>query len=235
MSLDILPNIIIKNIIEFMVPDNKNTVSFISSCKTFYNIGKKFGYIKYLNTKNNTMINFIIKCCEHHNTLYTIVLEKISDPQLWIPMSWPKYVYISHCQYNEYIDPPVSNTEYLNITNIHLHNNKTLRINWKKFPKLKHIVLSLSSIDLTNIETCKYIENLFIELKNATPLYKGISKLHNLIYLNTNCILNEQTHFISKKLKTCNTGNKQLITKGTFNIFPLYTNLYIPNQSLQIK
>lgn len=227
MSLDTLPSDIIKTVIQF-IPNNIQSLLFVSLCKTFYNIGKEFGYIKSLNTggvNNIEVMDFLTKCCENHKTLHNITLEGIIDPHLWIPISWPKYVSLIRCPIYGYIDSPISNTEYLDITDPHRNKNiiKTVRINWKKFPKLKKLYLYLPLVDLTGIEACQDLEILVINLHISIPLPQDISKLPNLVRLITNCNMAEKTHFVSKRLTECNMGNEQLFTTGAFNIFPLLT------------
>lgn len=193
MSLETLSTDIILLIMQF-IPDNFSSVSFIETCKYIRNIGLKYGYVKHI--EFNYQINFFDfaeNCGKHENSIWSIKMQDVRNPQLWIPMRWPKVVSIHNCAISDYIDPPVSGTEEIEIANCY---DSVVNINWKKFPNLKHINISCKNINFSGIENCTNIESISIQLSKTN----FIPSLDKLGQISTNCyIITPNSYFISGK------------------------------------
>jgi hypothetical protein len=221
MNLEILPTDIILLIIQF-IPDNFSSTSFIKTCKHIRNIGKKYGYIKHIEVNYRiNFFDFVDRCSTHQDTICSIKIKDLLNPELWIPIAWPKYIHISFCSIRNIIDPPLSRTEKIEISSY----DSILRINWKKFPNLKHIRISCKNIDFNGLENCTNIEIIFIHLSETkVVLPKFICNFKKLIQISTNCHIPPNLFFISDKLVKCICGNNQTYSSPNFINHP--TSLY---------
>ena len=141
---------------------NKDIISFLKTNSYIKRLYYKYGYLKSLtiNSLNKDIYNFAIQTATHSKTLNYICINNFNNPQHWI-FYWPKKVYIYYCNITDKIDPPkYCDTEYLEIINHKIinKNNKKIIINWKKFPKLKHIKIKTNNLDLTNLNKDIYID-----------------------------------------------------------------------------
>jgi hypothetical protein len=129
---------------------------------------------------------------------------------------WPKVVHFNYCKFVGCIDPKLeTNTEQLKIKTI---ATSKLRINWRKFPKLRILYLDeIANVDFTDIHHCKELEFIYCYRDKRYDIFvlpRNIGKLENLKYLITNCIVENNTNFISEKLTTFICFNKN---KNCFN------------------
>jgi hypothetical protein len=171
--LNILIN---ENLIEVMYYlNNKDSCNFISTCKQLKNFFYKFGYIKDISLKpllKPNLYDFFLICAQNINTLRSIYVSNINNPHLWIPSKWPKIVRFYYCNITDKIDPPISHTQEILIIQHEIINNVrsekqlNLKINWKKFPKLKKLTLKVFNVNIDEIKENKNIEKNIILFKN---------------------------------------------------------------------
>ena len=85
-------------------------------------------------------------------------------------------MHFNFCNISEIIDPScVSNTEELCIKQHEFVNrNITLKINWNKFPYLKKLKIIAFDIDLTDIDTCKHLKHIDINVFNKNKVFNRI-------------------------------------------------------------
>jgi hypothetical protein len=182
--------------------DNTSSLNFILTSKYFSNLFCKYGFAKYLNIKSNQSPFILMdRYIKHYRTLKMVTVNNCNNPQHWIFGNWAKEMYFFDCNFNDTIKNKNNFiTEKLYITS---RLKKQLKINWKNFPNLKKIKLEIDDIDLNEIENCKKLEIIFLNIKNKN---KKIDI----------CQLNKLTN-----LKLLITNNKQLINSNVnrkFNI-----------------
>jgi hypothetical protein len=155
MFLDSLPDHLIFLILK-LIPDNKTSISLVSTCKYFKHILYKHGYLKQLTCKPLGLnpYDFSIKCSEHYRSLNMVSMYYINDAHLWI-CYWPRIVFFNYCRTGKINPPKVTETEVLYILN---DKSKDVDVNWDKFPKLKRLEISNCNFNLKNIkDKCKYL------------------------------------------------------------------------------
>jgi hypothetical protein len=143
----------------------------------------------------------------HNKTLKHVHISYMHNPQDFMNGTWPKSVLLNFCTIYRKLNPPITNTQKLEIDQLYDHSLKNM-INWNKFPKLKILYLNSFDIDFTGFENCKDLEIIYIELKKPFLLPDVISSFKNLKHLITNCSIRDNTKFISKDLKTCVNNNR---------------------------
>ena len=68
------------------ISNNKDTISFLISSKYIYEIGKRYGYLKYLtngkylNNGNDEIMKFIKNCLQHKISLFYLKIYNLKDP-----------------------------------------------------------------------------------------------------------------------------------------------------------
>ena len=164
--LNILINENLIEIVSYL--NNKDSYYFISTCKELKNFFYKYGYIKEITLKplyKHNLYDFFIICAQNVRTLTSIYASNTNNPHAWIPSKWPKIVRFYYCNITDKIDPPVSDTEEILIIQHEIINNISidekkisLKINWKKFPKLKKLTLKVFNTDIEQIKNNKNIE-----------------------------------------------------------------------------
>ena len=142
MSINDLYDFLLMNIMEY-IPDNRDSYYFAISCKYFYKLFKKEGFLKSYNISSvNTLGRDMVKYHPHHVSLIYISVSHISNPNVWMFGSYPKNVIFNYCNFNSVVDPPLSRTEHLIINGVGRYAKKEIKINLKKFPKLKELKVS---------------------------------------------------------------------------------------------
>lgn len=184
----------------YMFFDIKNKINLIKTCKYLKNLFYKIGYLKNINhSHDDDPCKFSINFMKHNRSLNSVYIYYLKNPQYWMPGSWPKKVIINS-YITDKIDPIISNTEELKIV-----TKGILKINWKKFPKLKILYIDCDTINLDGIEYCEKLELVHLITNNIIP--NNIGNLKNLKYLLTNNSVYNYTHFKSLKLHTCVANN----------------------------
>ena len=138
------------------------------------------------------------------NTLKSIKAYGTSG--LDLPIStWPETVVFDRCSVGNtpIIRPICTKTEKLIIRDIHrVKTSKTLRIDWRKFSRLRILDLYVRNVDLTGISSCKELEAIRIDIMQGV-LPSEIGKLPKLKMIATNCSPSDNLHFDSDQLKVC--------------------------------
>jgi hypothetical protein len=148
--------------------NNKDSFNYINCSKYLKDLflQKGYGYIKSLKIKNkiNDIEKFYFIFSEHLNSVNKIEFHSVINPQNFIFSKWPKTVIFNNCTFTDTIDPYLTDTEILIITNYNI-----LKINWKKFQKLKKIILK-SKNKLNNDENKKYIQYIKYNCKDIKDI-----------------------------------------------------------------
>ena len=114
----------------------------------------------------------MLKYHPHHASLVYISVSHISNPNVWMFGGYPKNVIFNYCNFNSLIDPPLSRTQRMIINGVGRCTKKEIKINLKKFPKLKELRvtsgLRVHDIDGTLLE---------VERKNLNDCYLKIKWL----------------------------------------------------------
>ena len=143
MSFQKFPVEIINHILSSL--DTKSSISLIKVNKSLNQIGEKYGYIKKLHAgqaSNDDILTCVMRYYKHKRTINELYILGLDNPQNWFGGSLSKRVVFQDCRVDEFLDPPISNTESLSIHDLRIHNNPyVMKINWEKFPKLR--ILSL--------------------------------------------------------------------------------------------
>lgn len=209
-------NILIPNEIFILISDylnDKDMLIFVRSCKYIKNLFYKNGFLKNLNFNYSfDPILFSSFFYNHNKTLKSINVSYLNCANYYLCGSYPKNVIFYNCIIDSELNPEHTRTELLKITykfaGLPL---KKYKINWDKFLKLKILYLDINIenlIFLKNIEVCKDLEVIcFISENKNLEIPNIIGKLENLKYLITNCNIEKNTKFISKKLEICISKN----------------------------
>lgn len=158
-------NILVDDILVLIVSylGNKDSHNYVNSSKYLKELFLKgsYGYIKSLKIKNkiNDIEKFYFFLSEHLNSINKLEFENVINPQNLIFCKWPKTVILDNCKFTDGINPYLSDTEVLIIKNYNM-----LKINWKKFPKLKKIILKCNTENyIDHIENIKkYCKDVII-------------------------------------------------------------------------
>jgi hypothetical protein len=141
---------------------NKESLYIALSCSELYKLFNN-RFVKFMSYKSsNDIYDFVFRMHKHSQSLKTIQINNLYNPQLWIPY-YPNKI-ILQCSINQDLNPsePVT-TEYLSIIN---YSNIYLKINFEKFPMLKVFKyngwLLNSNDDIMN--NCKNIHTIEIIL-----------------------------------------------------------------------
>ena len=162
-------------------------------------------------------------------------MEYLDYPVLWIPTKWPLCMEFINCRMGaEFIDPPLSDTEKLQIIDTpSLVNGPTnlIEINWSKLPKLKELYIRAEDIILDDLQkNCPDLEIICIDLENRNrmlpPMISKLSKLKKII---TNSFTDKEYHFVSPNLELCLVPKKKKFTTCSKLVPPiqLLENMYI--------
>ena len=208
-----LPNEIIFLISSFI--NNEENLMFVKTCKYYKEILYNYGFLKSLYYSfPGSITDFTLNFIKHNRTLTDIYIYNSNNIHLYMLSAiWPKRIKFMHYRINCSINPYINtNTENLYISSY--RNTEKIYINWSKFNKLKYLFLHIYDLNFINIESCTNLEVIFIyletsNLNNDTSIPKNIGLLKNLKHILTNCDLSNNTHFISKKLQTCISNNKE--------------------------
>lgn len=186
MSLKFLPEELILFIMEG-INTNKDMIALVTTCKSFWKLGKKYGYIRSIKFGMQTdYMNFIHLYYRRNDFLHRLTMENMDKPMSWIPKAWPKEMIFNKCILDrKLIDPPLSPTETLVISHLHRHldYNNVLKINWSKIPNLRVLDVYAPDMEFTGIEQCQKLETVRINLIN--PHTKVPAFLANLPKLRT--------------------------------------------------
>lgn len=166
---------------------NKDSLSIVLTCKYYKKFFYKIGFVKYLNVYRSPSELFD-KYNNHYRTLLSMTMTNIINPQNWIFGNWCKKVFLINCILTDKIDPTKPClVEELSIYDS--YKNKPIRINLKKFPKLKVLKIDVFDIELLNIESCSNLENVYInvgnkEKKSFLDDFTSLKKI-NLLLINS--------------------------------------------------
>jgi hypothetical protein len=170
--------------------NHKDSINFLLCNKYLKTLFYKSGYLKGItfgtNYKNRDPNELFLLCCKHEKTLKTLFIYNLNNPSPWIPISWPKSVNIYYSCISEKLSPSLSRTEKLTISifDFNFIRNKTLKIDWKKFPSLKNIYFRIHDLDINGIEECKNLEIInitIIRVKGGISTDIIFNKIHDKI------------------------------------------------------
>lgn len=132
------------NISEYL--SAKDNINIITSSKTMLETYGREGYIQnYCNSNISGMDLFNIMC-KHKNTLNSISLSSINNPNLWMPY-WVKKVNFINCNFDNGIINPDKDVDTEELYIYSTQKNITFDINWIKFPKLKKFIIRAYKIE----------------------------------------------------------------------------------------
>ena len=157
MSINTVPDDILIIIMNF-IPTNKSSLNFLKTCKYIKDLFYKNSFVKHIKIgPHDILYDFTLRCCKHKNTLNTISITNVRDPQHWI-FIWPQTVFFNSCTTKDVLDPPVeTNTEVLYILN---DRSKLININWSKFPKLNRFVTTNWNFNFDSVKNINIINVL---------------------------------------------------------------------------
>ena len=170
MSLIKLPkDIIIHEILDFFI-SNKEAISLMTTCKTLWNMAKKYGYIRKLTLGYQLgNLDYVNHFISNTNTLNSVLIQTQMDPHNWIFKS-PRMIECDRCVLSEPYTPVDKhpNTEIFIFRNL----NSSFWIDWKMFPKLTKIVISAKEIKTTNVDSLKNLRYAYIStIKKGVTIY----------------------------------------------------------------
>lgn len=207
MSLIELPEELLGKIWD-QLSDNKSSFGMAMTCRKFYDLSRKEGYIRHLSAGallDDDITTCITRYFSHVRSLNSLRVERIDDPQLWFSSVLPSTTIFSRCLFTRAIDPPNSLTKTLVIQNF--KRQSKLVINWKKFPKLELLDVYDKDVDLTGIEDCQNLMCIRIDVLETKVLDTA-----NMLKLKQ-CYI---TDFDSSQTRFNNSGEK--IHVRTINI-----------------
>ena len=140
---------------------NKESLYIALTCSEAYKLFNN-RFVKSMSYKSsNDIYDFIYKMHKHSQSLKTIQINNLYNPQIWIPF-YPTKI-ILQCSIIQDINPtePVM-TEYLSIINY--SKQRYISINFEKFPMLKVFKFQGWLLNGKDINKCKNIHT--IELMN---------------------------------------------------------------------
>lgn len=197
------------------VETNNDIISLVKTSKKHWKIAKTHGCIKNIEFGwNSDYMNFVSLYNTPNIFLRQLTIRQLSNPTEWIPSNkWPKIMIFDRCfMRGKYIDPKISETEiliineyYTSTSNIPMQN-KNLKINWGKLPKLRVLDIRTLDMDFTGLEECNNLEAIRIDLSiDITRTFpKNIANLKKLrFFAFSGCISREPLHFVSPVLKFC--------------------------------
>lgn len=157
MDFVFLPDEIIRLIWDYLIT-NRDSISLLKSCKRFYTIGEKCGYIKELSIKKFSGFDFIKNSVLHTNTIVSLILDSVN----WVPKIWPKKVIFIKCENNAKISPV--NAINTKILCINLRYSDNICIDWEKFPNLEQLYATVHNINLKDIEKCTKLNTINLNI-----------------------------------------------------------------------
>lgn len=152
-----IPSELINLIVSYL--DNNSSYNIFLTCKYINRTLKNYGFVKslYINKnfiENDDIFIFVKRFYSHINTIKTISMSFVSDPQFWIPR-WCNTMYFKRCNFTSLIDPKNAViTEHLWIESTY----SKIIINLKKFPELK--TLHVDAFDFNDLDTIKFCKKL---------------------------------------------------------------------------
>lgn len=202
--LKFLPDIDIKNLTH--------------TCKSL----NKIAYLKKLILHiNDDPFLFAKFFCKHNSSLTNITMYKhIPNIQNFLPSRWPNSVTIFYSNITDTLTPNAERTQHLKIHS--MYQTKFLKIHWKKFKNLKTLYLYCNEIILDGIEECTLLTDIFIFSFKKQTLNYHLGSLPNLKTLITNCNVQRDTVFVSKKLELFVTNN---MDNGNFKFLSPFNSL----------
>ena len=209
---DIIPYEIFLEIQSFL-GTNEDVIALKQTCKWFAEVSNKWGYLRSIDFNMCSSSIFLNKYIKHLRCLTYIQIEDMFEPHLWIPADWTKHMSFQNCAMgSEVINPRGSKTETLDILDCSMFTNKPLKINWRRLPNLKHLIVKTYDFDFTGLDECKELRLLSVKLGVKRTLPNWIADLPKLESIETNCCTELPLHFISPCLKRCFVRKKQSFT-----------------------
>ena len=143
------------NVFFSFIAEDKDSLNLIKTCKNISDYSKKYSFLKKITiTPWDNPIQIYTHIMNHSQTLKLLEIQRIADPEVWIPF-FPEITILNNCKINKEIDPPnIENKlkELIIIDPTHLEkisekDAKYVNINWKKFPNLKMVSYVSSPTD----------------------------------------------------------------------------------------
>lgn len=190
-----------KDIITMIIDNMNDATSLVCTCRRFYSIGQEYGYIKHLYYRNGDDLDeFKRKYILHRRHIKSVVIDGLNDPQQWL-IFYPKCILmniistpIDRSIIQEYnFDPPFyTETEELYIIAARF-SPCLLKINCKKFLKLRILYLSAHTIVMDNISTLQNVTEISMDIGNNqsinSKMFEDFKRLPKLRSININMIM----------------------------------------------
>lgn len=144
-----LPYEILYLIIHYL-NDNYTAKSIVTSDKHMYNTYTS--YLKHISCKFVSITDISYMMHRHIKTLISVEICYMLNPHTWIPVIWPKKVYLYNCRFTTLLKPITSLVcEELHIIN-GFNNLRPLKIDLKNLPNLKIVrIKSVKNEELKNV------------------------------------------------------------------------------------
>ena len=185
MSLTSCPSDALSIITSFL--NNRSSSQLLRTCRSFKEHGNTFGYLTHMSFDLITdTMTFLRRFCKHQETIRSVYIRGIDNPQLWMPRYVERMVF-DHCCVIKRINPPkpVYVTKYLKIADYHRSKFRTqVRINWEQFPNLEDVVLYVYDIDLEGLDLKKLKSyNINTSLNRHLKKFRTDVPKHNTHFL----------------------------------------------------
>ena len=193
-----------EDIITMIIDNLEDATTFVCSCRKFYCIGKGYGYLKHLYYRSgDSLKGFKDKFYMHQRCVKSIVIDVLHDPQHWLPF-YPKGIFLNiiSVPFDIYSKPVYTfdpdeetYTEILYII-ASKFSPCLVKINWKKFKKLRRLHICAHDIDLEGIEYLENVYEISIDCGNNSSYLNidMVKYLPKLKYININSEINEKTY-----------------------------------------
>ena len=144
-----LPYEILYLIIDYL-NDNYTAKSIVTSDKHMYNTYTS--YLKHISCKFVSITDISYMMHRHIKTLISVEICYMLNPHTWIPVIWPKKVYLYNCRFTTLLKPITSLVcEELHIIN-GFNNLRPLKIDLKNLQNLKILrIKSVKNEELKNV------------------------------------------------------------------------------------
>ena len=165
MPFNTIPEELILLIWDF-IATNKDMLAMRACCTYLKHVGDKWGFLKTIAVDYATNIMKFMQM--YHNyapSPLALTFSHRVTPSRWIPHAWPKLVMFVDCYMDrDLIDPPVSPTTELHISDSR-SDEGVIRINWRKFPRLKALFVQAHDVMFTGIESCTELERVDVRYR----------------------------------------------------------------------
>lgn len=184
--------------------DFRSEQAFISTCNrtlalrnkyncgyTYICISDKTDYIQY--------IKYYQKQLDKSVRIH-LTLSQLDNPQEVIhTQKYPIAIVFNECIISEPITPDISPTRYIRIRKLNRTKHDTiLSIDWTKFPNLEVLDIYVNDIDLSNIQICKFLKKVRINLVKNTKTIDLTTLQPSIVITNITTVKMNDMHSCGK-------------------------------------